>query len=71
MPKHHPEPSPDDFEIRIGRADKGRTFVQVIHTPTGNHRVQFGLSGESTDDIARRLYQELLAELAQTQPKDS
>lgn len=68
---HRPEPLPSDFETRIGSASGGRTFVQVLHKPTGTERHQVGLNGESTDAVARKLYLEVLVELAGDYPKDS
>jgi len=51
------------FRVAIGRADKGRTFVRVIHVPTGKERIVVGLGGADPNEVATRLTKELTDEL--------
>ncbi len=57
-------PTADDFRVDIGRADKGRTFVRVVHLPTGKERIVVGLGEATAMEVAARLTQELSDELA-------
>jgi hypothetical protein len=54
---------PEDFRVDIGRADKGKTFVRVVHVPSGKERHLVGLGHENTHDVTRRLIEELITEL--------
>jgi hypothetical protein len=53
----------DDFRVDVGRANKGRTFVRVIHTPSGKERLLVGLDGSAPEEVANRLIKELKEEL--------
>jgi hypothetical protein len=53
-----------DFRVDIGRADRGRTFVRVIHVPTGKQKIAVGLDGLEPNAVAQRLERELREELA-------
>jgi hypothetical protein len=53
----------DDFRIDIGRADKGRTFVRVVHLQSGKERTVIGLDGCEPTAVAERLQNELREEL--------
>ena len=44
-----------DFRVDIGRADKGRTFVRVVHVPTGKEKCVLGLGDENVNDVAKSL----------------
>lgn len=54
-----------EFRVQIGRADKGRTFVRVIHLPTGKDRIVAGLGDEDPRDVEARLIEELKQEIEQ------
>lgn len=54
----------------VGRADGGRTFVRVIHLPTGQERTQVGLNGEPVEVVGKRLAQELLCLCPQSQQSE-
>ena len=54
----------DDFRVDIGRADKGRTFVRVVHLQSGREKIVVGLDGCEPRIVADRLKSDLLAELA-------
>lgn len=53
-----------DFRVQIGSADEGRTFVRVIHRPTGKERVVVGIGDTSTQEVEARLTEELQREVA-------
>ncbi len=53
---------PNDFRIEVGRADKGRTFLRVVHVPTGKERILVGLGETDWHEIAFQLAQELANE---------
>jgi hypothetical protein len=53
-----------DFRVDVGRADKGQTFVRVVHVPSGKQKVVVGLKGSTSQEIALRLTKELAGELA-------
>jgi hypothetical protein len=53
----------EEFRVDIGRADKGQTFVRVVHIPSGKERIQVGLEGNDARDVAKRLTEELRTEL--------
>lgn len=53
----------DEFEIHIGRADKGRTFVRVIHTPSNKKRIMVGIGHSDANTVAEKLAREILAEI--------
>ena len=52
-----------DFHVQFGRADKGRTFVRVVHLPSGKDRTVVGLGDADGRDVAARLTKELADEL--------
>jgi hypothetical protein len=53
------EPKTAEFRVQIGRADRGETFVRVIHTPTKRDRIVVGLGAAEPEEVAARLMQEL------------
>jgi hypothetical protein len=53
----------DEFRLDVGRADKGRTFVRVVHTPSGKERCVVDLNGSPLPEVAKRLIRELQEEL--------
>ncbi len=55
--------NPGEFRVDIGRADTGRTFVRVIHVPSGKERIVVGLGGADPNEVATRLTKELTDEL--------
>lgn len=54
----------NDFRTDIGRADKGQTFVRVVHVASGRERWQVGLGRLSTQAVADQLKKELQDELS-------
>lgn len=56
--------STDQFQVNIGRADKGRTFVRVVHTPSGKQRVLVDIKGSEPQEVASRLIREIQEELS-------
>ena len=52
-----------DFRVDVGRADRGRTFVRVVHLPTGKDRILIGLEGADPAEVARQLTRELESEI--------
>ncbi len=54
----------EDFEINIGRAAHGKTFVRVIHLPTKKERSVVGFKGETYRRIVERLTNEIRDEIA-------
>ena len=52
-----------NFRVDIGRADKGRTFVRVVHTASGKERIFVGIRGHDAHEVAKRLTAELRSEL--------
>jgi hypothetical protein len=53
----------DDFRTDIGSADKGRTFVRVLHLPSGMERIAVGLGSRTADIVAEQLENDLREEL--------
>ena len=53
-----------DFQVDIGRADQGRTFVRVIHLPSGNKRTLVGIGQSHPQEVALGLAKEILEEIA-------
>ncbi len=53
----------DEFRVDIGRADKGRTFLRVVHIPSGKERILVGLNGDDPHEVAKRLTEDLRTEL--------
>jgi hypothetical protein len=53
----------EDIEIRIGRADGGQSFVQVVHRPTGIQRYVVGFFGRSSKEITIDLRDQVESEL--------
>ena len=41
----------DDFQVDIGRASGGQTFVRVVHLPTGESRQAVGLAGRASSAV--------------------
>jgi hypothetical protein len=58
---------PGDFRVDVGRASAGRTFVRVVHLPTGKERIVVGLDGAEPAEVALRLTTELDHELRAAQ----
>lgn len=52
-----------DFQVDIGRADQGRTFVRVTHIPTGKQRIVAGIGSSVPGDVALKLANEITDEL--------
>ena len=56
----------NEFVTQIGSAEKGgekRTFVRVVHTPTGKERTVVGIENESALAVEERLIREIANEL--------
>ena len=66
-----PVPPEIEFRIDTGRADQGRTFIRVVHVPTGLERTRVGLGGINSHDVIRELTEEIAASLAAHHRKDS
>jgi hypothetical protein len=58
-----PEKVEDEFRVDIGRAGKGRTFIRVVHIPSGKERVRVGLCGDDSHGVTALLISELRREL--------
>ena len=54
---------PSDYRVDVGRADRGRTFVRVVHVPTGKDRTLIGTRGADVGEIAIKLAEEIATEL--------
>ena len=54
---------PDDYRVDVGRADRGRTFVRVVHVPTGKDRTLVGIGKTDVDEVAFKLAKELAKEI--------
>jgi hypothetical protein len=54
---------PDEYRVDVGRADRGRTFVRVVHLPTGKDRSLIGIGKAEVDDVAFKLAEELAEEI--------
>jgi hypothetical protein len=54
-----------DLRFDVGRADGGRTFVRVVHIPTGKSRTIVGLGNRTAEDVAAELAKDLMRELAE------
>lgn len=52
-----------DFLVQIGRANEGKTFVRVVHVPTGKERIVVGLDGADPREVEARLTDELSQEI--------
>jgi hypothetical protein len=55
----------DDLRIDIGRATGGRTFIRVVHEPTGINRQLVGLGNRSYHDVVNELRSAIESELVQ------
>lgn len=53
----------DEFRVDIGRADKGGTFVRVLHLPSGKERIVVGTDQDDPQAVAKRLIEEIRHEL--------
>jgi hypothetical protein len=53
----------EDIEVRIGRADGGRSFIQVLHRPTGVQRHVIGLVGQTSEQVTIDLRDQVQSEL--------
>ena len=62
MSTHHHHDD-ETFRIDVGRAEGGRTFVRVVHLPTGVEKTQVGLKGETAEVVGRRLAEALMQEI--------
>jgi hypothetical protein len=54
---------PDDFTVEIGRAAGGKTFMRIVHVPSGISREVPSIGDEGTG-VAPRLVAEIQLELA-------
>jgi hypothetical protein len=54
---------PSDYRVDVGRADRGRTFVRVVHVPTGKDRTLIGIGEADVDEVAAKLAKELAKEI--------
>ena len=54
---------PDDFRVDYGRVEGGRTFIRVVHLPTGKERIQVGLGSDDSRELVRRFVNQIRAEL--------
>jgi hypothetical protein len=59
---------PSDFRVDVGRADRGQTFVRVIHIATGKDRITLGIGNSNVTDIAFALFNELSKEIGEKTP---
>ena len=53
-----------DFRVQIGSADMGRTFVRVVHVPTGKERLVVGIGDATTQEVETQLTEDLKREIA-------
>jgi hypothetical protein len=58
-----PKTIPSDYRVDVGRADRGRTFVRVVHVPTGKDRTLIGTGDADVNEIAIKLAEELAKEI--------
>ena len=56
----------EDFEIQIGRAADGKTFVRVIHVPNSTERRVVGFNSDSYRRVVERLVKEIFDEIGKT-----
>jgi hypothetical protein len=54
---------PDNFSIEIGRAADGKTFMRIVHLPSGIYREVPSIGNEGAE-VARKLAAEIQLELA-------
>ncbi len=52
-----------DYRVDVGRVNGGRTFVRVLHIPTGKERTRVGLSGANSNEVSFQLTQEIANEI--------
>ena len=52
-----------EFRVDVGRADRGRTFVRVVHIPTGKEKALVGLGQADPNEVAFQLTRELTNEI--------
>ena len=53
----------EDFRVDVGRANNGRTFLRVVHLPSGRNKQIVGLCGRTARDVADELARRLLQEI--------
>lgn len=54
---------PGDIVAEVGRATGGRTFVRVVHEPTGRSHTLTGLGARSSTEVTAELLAGLTSEL--------
>ena len=55
----------EDLELRVGRADHGGDFLQLLHVPTGLSRYHPGpMKGVNQFDLKQQWLEEIEAEIA-------
>ena len=54
---------PSDYRVDVGRADQGRTFVRVVHVPSGKDRTSIGTGDYDLNEVASKLAKELAKEI--------
>jgi len=59
----HEQHDDETLRMDVGHAEGGRTFVRVVHLPTGAEKTQVGLKGETADVVGRRLAKALMQEI--------
>ena len=64
MSDERPSTTDENFRVNIGRANKGKTFVWVVHIRTGKERHVVGIGDRDVHEVAEQLIRELHAELA-------
>lgn len=67
MSLHHTASFANDYRIDVGSANKGRTFVRVVHLPTGTEVSQVGLGNLSVKTVQDRLIAYLVKILSDSQ----
>jgi len=66
---------PGDIVVEVGRATGGRSFVRVVHEPTGRSRRTTGLGSRTSTEVTAELLFGLTSELLnlgwvhETEPK--
>jgi hypothetical protein len=56
---------PTDYRVDVGRADQGRTFVRVVHVPTGKDRTLIGSGDFDLNEVATKLANEPAKEIGE------
>jgi hypothetical protein len=58
-----------DFRIDLGRGAGGKTFMRVVHLPTGIERTVSSIGSRDSRELAKELAAEILEELARKDAK--